>query len=579
MLFIRHFFFSLFSFCRATNLLKVAQPVIEDCSQASITIKTFYGQNNNNRKVPFYLRYSQGCNKQSPLKEFQNICQLEQDIDATHLESIQKNECQKPVSCKRPCYYQEPEERKKYVAALKSFSLVKKTVENIGTLTSQTSIPVSHSMSMSTKSAEERKFFKNRSVSESSTSEGNTVTGTAVIKRGFNLSFVPRRLSSSFDKKVKNHRKGLYLQRKKRHYSKNNTVIEKPLSPLSKVFPELYLDSQSSTTSSTSGTELTTISQVEDPVSCKTSEVGNENTYWSMLVTPVKNSNDVSTSSPCLSTLSDSESIQSQKLFSIFSYSRQKAQSQSCLVPPSESNILMPRFIKDSEDLRQMTLDAGQKKFGAIQCLQCGMVYTQADPLDETTHAKFHHSVLATLKFPGWKKERIVQEYPELGSRIIMVMPDDQRYALRKVEEINRMMSQELGFPDSTLSFCHNYKVFLYISEEKRVDGCCVAESITKGYRVIPCNSTAVCVGRRPWCCQAEPEPAAIGISKIWVYGPSRRKGVASKMLDCVRYWFEYGVPVEQSKLAFSDPTPDGMQMARKYTGTSAFLVYKCQLQ
>lgn len=45
------------------------------------------------------------------------------------------------------------------------------------------------------------------------------------------------------------------------------------------------------------------------------------------------------------------------------------------------------------------------------------------------------------------------------------------------------------------------------------------------------------------------------------------------------RYWFEYGVPVEQSKLAFSDPTPDGMQMARKYTGTPAFLVYKCQLQ
>lgn len=305
---------------------------------------------------------------------------------------------------------------------------------------------------------------------------------------------------------------------------------------------------------------------------------------WSVLLTPAKDSNDVSisssTSSPCVSAASESEStpVQSQKFYSVFS-NRNKGQARLCLVPPSESSILIPRFIKDSEDLRQMTLDAGQKKFGAIQCPQCGMVYTQADPLDETTHAKFHHSVLAILRFPGWKKERIIQEYIDLGSRVIMVRPDDKKYALQKVKEINQMMSQELGFPDAALSFSRNYKVFLYISEEKRIEGCCVAESITKGYRVIPNSSTTVCGGRRPWCCEMEPEPAAIGISKIWVYGPSRRTGIASKMLDCVRYWFEYGIPVERNQLAFSDPTPDGMQMATKYTGSPAFLVYKCRLK
>ena len=44
--------------------------------------------------------------------------------------------------------------------------------------------------------------------------------------------------------------------------------------------------------------------------------------------------------------------------------------------------------------------DAGQKKFGATQCETCGMVYSQAEPTDETTHAKFHQSILNALKFP-----------------------------------------------------------------------------------------------------------------------------------------------------------------------------------
>lgn len=53
----------------------------------------------------------------------------------------------------------------------------------------------------------------------------------------------------------------------------------------------------------------------------------------------------------------------------------------------------------------------------------------------------------------GWKKERIVQEYPELGSRIIMVMPDDQRYALRKVilAFTAILTSKEIHFPDNVI--------------------------------------------------------------------------------------------------------------------------------
>ncbi|XP_062597005.1 N-acetyltransferase ESCO2-like, partial [Saccostrea cucullata] len=191
------------------------------------------------------------------------------------------------------------------------------------------------------------------------------------------------------------------------------------------------------------------------------------------------------------------------------------------------------KFIENKDD--QMTLDAGQKRFGATQCDTCGMVYSQAEPTDETTHAKFHQSIINALKFPGWKKERVVHEYDD-GSRVIMVTYDDPKYAIRKVEEINKIMGNELGFPDTTFIFRPDCKVFLMISDEKKIIGCCVAENITQGYPVIAdSQSSSQESGSRPWYCDTEPEPASVGISKIWVHKLYRKKGVASRLLDCVR--------------------------------------------
>lgn len=40
----------------------------------------------------------------------------------------------------------------------------------------------------------------------------------------------------------------------------------------------------------------------------------------------------------------------------------------------------------------------------------------------------------------------------------------------------------------------------------------------------------------RAWRCSTRPEPAVCGVSRIWVLGLARRKGVARRMLDVVRY-------------------------------------------
>lgn len=40
----------------------------------------------------------------------------------------------------------------------------------------------------------------------------------------------------------------------------------------------------------------------------------------------------------------------------------------------------------------------------------------------------------------------------------------------------------------------------------------------------------------RAWCCSVIPEQALCGISRIWVFSMARRKGIATRMLDTVRY-------------------------------------------
>ena len=41
---------------------------------------------------------------------------------------------------------------------------------------------------------------------------------------------------------------------------------------------------------------------------------------------------------------------------------------------------------------------------------------------------------------------------------------------------------------------------------------------------------------RQPFCCGDEPESVRCGISRIWVLASERRKHIATKLLDVVRY-------------------------------------------
>lgn len=227
----------------------------------------------------------------------------------------------------------------------------------------------------------------------------------------------------------------------------------------------------------------------------------------------------------------------------------------------------------------QKTPEKSQNAFGATTCNVCGMLYSPSTTEDETQHLLFHNQFISAVRYVGWKKERILGEYPD--GKIILVLPDDPKYALKKVEEIREMVDNDLGFQQVETKVPSQTKTFLFISNDKKVTGCLIAEHIQEGYRVIeepvPEGSEREKVmfeRQRAWCCSTVPEPAVCGISRIWVFSMMRRRGIASRMIECLRNNFIYGSHLSKDEIAFSDPTPDGKLFATHYCGTSQFLVY-----
>ncbi|XP_021247729.1 LOW QUALITY PROTEIN: N-acetyltransferase ESCO2 [Numida meleagris] len=232
---------------------------------------------------------------------------------------------------------------------------------------------------------------------------------------------------------------------------------------------------------------------------------------------------------------------------------------------------------KHSND--QMIIDAGQKHFGTVVCKSCGMIYTAASPEDEAQHIQYHERFLECLRYVCWKKERVVAEFWD--GKIVLILPDDPKYAVKKAEDVREIVDNDLGFKQVALSCPAKTKTYLFVSNEKMIVGCLVAESIKQAFRVLSEPSTAqspeqdaLQQQQRAWRCSTEPEPAVCGVSRIWVFGPARRRGIARRLVDVARSTFMYGSYLSTEEIAFSDPTPDGKQFATKYCQTPTFLVY-----
>ncbi|GBP62055.1 N-acetyltransferase eco [Eumeta japonica] len=254
--------------------------------------------------------------------------------------------------------------------------------------------------------------------------------------------------------------------------------------------------------------------------------------------------------------VSNKNDDQDLKLFPIFSKANTGSTPKSTKVQHGKSTKKI--ILKNGSD--QYVIDAGQKRFGATQCSECGVIYQIGDPQDEHDHT-IHHYAFDILKYNGSKDDMVCGVWAE--ARVVRVRGG--RPGWKKVHQLlNSLVHPYLGYVGDLPEEEHTYTAYLYI-EKRQIIGCAIAEPKTKAHKLIPGD---------PDCCTPESYPVHCGISRLWTHVNHRRKGVAGRLLDCARASFLHGRPLHRHEIAFSAPTQLGKEFAAKYTGVDNFYVY-----
>ncbi|KER28242.1 hypothetical protein X801_02546 [Opisthorchis viverrini] len=266
----------------------------------------------------------------------------------------------------------------------------------------------------------------------------------------------------------------------------------------------------------------------------------------------------------------------------------------------------------------QMRLDFGQKDLGATRCVDCGMVYNKGDKEDDKLHKIHHRKIVPDVaKLPRGRSQRILEEYFD-GSRIVELVLNST-VGTSYFSRIARLMARDLGCDHSqgegdfithgetcctsVTKIPKDWRVFACVQDvSQHVIGCAVVQELTptliksKAYklRVLPGGISDLLT----WTVQAKDVhgsllpnnnqntappasdnptslgPVLCGVRRLWVNRQHRRKGVATKLLDCVLRHLVYAHPLTRKHIAFSDLTADGASFAAKFTGHEKFLIY-----
>jgi hypothetical protein len=134
-------------------------------------------------------------------------------------------------------------------------------------------------------------------------------------------------------------------------------------------------------------------------------------------------------------------------------------------------------------------------------------------------------------------------------------------------------------------------RCYLYISNQRRVIGLCIVDRISEAFPLLNSSTTskrqnevggdeeifskissALCLERSNDSCLA-----SLGVFQIWCHSKYRRTGISRTLLDAARTSFYFGTSVPKFRIAFSSPTADGINFAKKYCcSNTPILVYDC---
>lgn len=289
-----------------------------------------------------------------------------------------------------------------------------------------------------------------------------------------------------------------------------------------------------------------------------------------------------------------------------------------------------PRPVKKPR-LTQMQIDLG----GEIRktCPSCRMEYIPSNKEDAALHKEFHSMNVGGVdlgkgfsKYPGLNRIHSIKGSLRDGETIAIIDRRSSSSAKKKVRKVLEVVNAELSatdlddeqlwggiITDSSAApsaapptqpqpwkkkrkayksgadkRADRFKAFLYFDGDNCV-GLCLAEKITTACRVLidhppsqiadqqnPETTPQLTFKSSSISCAPTPDPALLGISRIWTSKSHRGRDIAVHMLECARNNFFFGVLVPKDRVAFSQPTESGGKLARRWFGAEeGWMVYR----
>jgi len=143
-----------------------------------------------------------------------------------------------------------------------------------------------------------------------------------------------------------------------------------------------------------------------------------------------------------------------------------------------------------------------------------------------------------------------------------------RRLNKKKAEHVRESVDNELGITTPFNCLWSETKAYFYIEDcTDIVLGYCLAHIVHRVHVLDLNNESNIDT-------QTEMDKMLCGIARIWVHPDHRRARIATKMLDCVRTNFFFGIVIKRADLAFSAPTDDGRQFFKKYTRSNRLFIY-----
>jgi N-acetyltransferase len=246
------------------------------------------------------------------------------------------------------------------------------------------------------------------------------------------------------------------------------------------------------------------------------------------------------------------------------------------------------------------------------------MTYTPTVAADTQMHDMYHNRHSSGIELGKAFLKTAMKwcyEVPHISGAVIVVDRKLSAPARKVVVKVLEVVNKELGSVDISeeelwtqravpgegdpdARKCDRYKAFMHVLDGKCV-GVCMAERIGRAYKALPntrdegrkmefnaiesgkddapkSKDTAMEQPPTPTSTSHEQStiilsretyPAIVGVSRIWTSRTFRRKGIAKNLLECVMNQFIYGMEIERTDVAFSQPTEMGTALAKSWFG------------